>query len=168
MRTKTVSSSYWFLINSNVSALDTSTIGLQHLRNFTDGLQRIFLSQNILNFIKILDTDDENIPKQDLISKIEADVEIETGSKRNMVHAHVIIKIHHRTTIKFITNRISRFYARKYNQVVYTEPPKIIADHSIFFTQYQEKTRPKPGKLVIKNTIIPEDGTPMDFFYRYT
>ena len=106
MRLESVSSRYWFEINSNVVATNKSPEAVRKLQDFRDGLDRIFLSKNVLNFIDIIDQEDleDQIPKQKLISKIDSQAVIEVGPARGFLHAHILVTIIHRTTLRFTTS----------------------------------------------------------------
>ena len=139
MRLQSVSSRWFLLINSNVKEGNKTPAAMKK-RDFVLALKRIFLSRNILNFITIIDEEDEDMPKDKLISKVESDVALEVGPKTDCLHAHVLITIHHRSTIRFDTNMIMQYIALKYGFSVYASRPQLKDDTSIFFTRYQEKT----------------------------
>ena len=145
MRLESVSSRYWFEINSNVVATNKSPEAVRKLQDFRDGLDRIFLSKNVLKFIDIIDQEDleDQIPKQKLISKIDSQAVIEVGPARGFLHAHILVTIIHRTTLRFTTNWIARYFNLKYKDSFYVSPGRIKPDLGISFIRYMEKTMKK-------------------------
>jgi len=163
MRDKTVCSKYSFLINSNQPVTDQSPRALRRMNDFLLGLKRVFLSPNIINFILIKDEEDKQYPKPSLLSKIDADVSVEIGPEKKHLHAHVVVTIHHRTTVMLETNRVGRFIMQQYGHPIYVSPPKIIPDNTIALVQYSEKQRRKIHPLIIRSAISTEDGN-TEFF----
>jgi len=167
MRDNIVSSSYWFLANSNCSNFNPSPANQQKIKNFLEGIKRIFLSRNILNFIDIISEEDKNIPKQDLILEIRSELIEEVGEQNGMVHFHISVTIYHRTTLKLNVNRMAKFFIKMYNQVVYFSPPRIIPDNSVSIKRYQFKTVKRFPKLKINSTLVDIDNKSQNYFYAY-
>jgi len=158
MRDKLIRSRYFILINSNVSINTTTDIGKKHLQSFLKGMKEIFLSKNILNFIKIKDENDINIPKEKLIADITIEANLEYGDKNDYLHAHADVAIDHKTTLMLVTNRIVKYFAEKYNLSVFIPPPRIISDNSIAVKTYSRKMHIKHNFLYIFARLIQLNG----------
>jgi hypothetical protein len=167
MRIESVSSRWWMLINSNIKESDTRPEAVRKRKDFVEALKRIFLSKNILNFIDIKDEDDRDMPKEKLISRIDSEVALEVGTKGGFLHAHVLITVHHRSTIRLDSNRIMQYVSLKYNFSIYVSPPQLKPDQSIFFVRYQEKTMKRAPRLIIQGRLTFPDGHTDAFFHQY-
>lgn len=191
MRDKVVSSYYSFLINSNIVVPEGEGEGEggghnkenerdvsdseRKIKIFKDGLKRIFLSTNILNFIHlmgirdkvtkvIIPNEDIGTNKKDLIDKINTECVLEIGPRDRKLHAHVTVQIYHRTTLKFMTNDIITYFAQKKKISVFVSPPKIISDFSVNLYQYQVKDVEYKLHLRINSSLIGE-GEELNFFH---
>jgi len=160
MREKYVGSTYLGLINSNVSLNHSTPAKLEKVKKFIEGIKRLFLSSNILNMIEIKDPEDEGIPKDKLIQRINMEVYPEVGPEEGFVHVHYKVQIFHRTTLRLDCNRIANFFKNLYHMSVYAAPPKIISDRSVSMFNYGIKGRKKQGKLVIRSQIEGLDEIP--------
>ena len=162
MRDKVVRSKYFILVNSNTSIYNRSPEGRKRLNNFISGIKHIFFTKDVLNFIKILDEDDVDKPLYKLLNEIDIDINFEYGDNNDFLHAHIIVSIDHMSKIKFITNRIVRFFNLKYNMSVFVPPPKLVSDNTVSVVNYAKKQMKKKF-LIIASRINYIDGD-MEFF----
>lgn len=167
MRDKVVSSSYWFLINSNLNVHNPNPENQKKIKEFREAINRIFLSRNILNFISIIDEADVKIPKPDLLNEIRAEITFEIGSKNGLLHCHCAVTIYHKTTIKFNATDIMKYVRQEYGFSIYVSPARIVADYSVQIKRYQYKEMKKIPRLKINDVVIDENGQPKNFFYSY-
>lgn len=167
MRDLPVSSSYWFLINSNCSIHNPHPDSILKLKNFREYINRVFLSRNILNFINITNPDDKNIPKEQLFTELKSEVILEVGDNNNFLHAHITITVYHRTSIRLAIDKLSKFFSHNYHSVIYISPPKIIPDNSVLIKRYQYKALKKFPLLKIDSTITDELGVSKNYFFKY-
>ena len=167
MRPNLVSSSYWFLINSNLNIHNPQPSNQKKIKEFREAINRIFLSRNILNFIEIKDEADQKVPKNELINEIRSEVTLEIGEKIGLLHAHVSITVYHRTTISLNVNGMGNFIRKEYGFSVYTSPPKIISDYSVQIKRYQFKQMKRIPKLKIISVVTDENGMSKNFFFQY-
>lgn len=158
MRDKSVSSKYWFVLNSNVRMDDHTPAAAEKRANFFAGLKRVFMSQNILNFVKIKDEDDQSADKKQLISKMTSNVALEVGGTNDYLHAHCTVTIYHRTTVLFDVNDVSKYFYKKYGLTIFGSPPKIIPDPSITIYRYEEKQRKQPREWSLTAELEDIDG----------
>lgn len=168
MRDLSVSSMYYILINSNVRNSDDSQQAIVKREDFIKGLKRVFLSDNILNFINILDEADSEFSKPELLTRVQSDVIMEKGDQRDFFHAHITVKIWHRTTLRLCTNDIAQYFNLKYDMSVYVAKPKIVPDYSITYQRYGEKSMENKPRLIIQGTLTYRDGDVDHFFNQYT
>jgi hypothetical protein len=162
MRDQVVSSAYLFGINTNTKS------DQYRIKSFLDGLKRIFLSPNILNFIRINDEEDKaQHNKKDLISKIEIDINTEVGPHNSFVHCHCYVVIYHYTNLTLVGKDIQQYFANKYRIPVTVSPPKIQSDSKIHYIRYLQKQRKSRIPLTIQSRIVPEEGQPQTYYYTF-
>lgn len=151
MREEYYGSLYIGLINSNISSKDS------RFREKTDiwinGMKRMFLSSNVLNLIEIKSEEDNDIPKHQLIGTIEFNGVFEIGGKLGMPHCHYRIRIIHKTSVMFNTNRIMDLFRIWYNVSIYAGPPTLVGDRTIGFERYLDKAKTTKIKTSIVNVI---------------
>ncbi len=162
MRDNIVSSSYWFLINSNLNV--HNPLNTKKMVDFKEGIDRIFLSRNLLNFIRVKDEADSKIDKEKLLSEIRSEAILEIGDKNGLLHCHVSTTIYHRSTIKLETNDIAKFFTKNYGFVVYVSPPRLVSDHSVMIKRYQLKNIKNYPKLRIESVVIDENGEAKNYY----
>jgi len=169
MREEAVSSTYWFMINSHARKDDPSPVARKRIKDFVDGVHRIFMSPNVLNMIKILDEEDieEEIPKEKLIQRINCNITMEIGEKNGMYHCHVYINIHHHSTIMFVTNRVARYFNLKYGQSFMVSPGILKRIPDFLFDRYLEKSLKKLPALIINTLLTDENGDVEPYFKQY-
>jgi len=174
MRPKPVISHFEFMVNSNVpvphgiddiSEIQPGTARVNpKLFKFMDGLRRIFLSRNILNFIHITDKDDKREPKEDLIDKISSEVQVEIAPTTRMLHVHTTLIVHHRTTVAIQPTDFIIYFKNRYGMSIYASVPRILSDLSVRNYRYFDKGRKQKPALRIINSIIHSSGENMENF----
>jgi hypothetical protein len=159
MRDKIVVSSYFITLNSNVSVWQDDN--KDKIKSFACGIKRIFLSRNVLNFIKILDKDDKaTYDIRDLLNEINSEITFEVGPSNGYLHIHGLVTIFHRSTIKLVTNRFTRYFAKKYGLSIFSMPPRIIPNNSGSLKTYSYKDLSSVPRLSILSRVIPINGKP--------
>jgi len=166
MRDKIVRSRYFILINSNTSVLNQTPQAQKKLKDFMIGIKKILLTKNILNFIKILDQDDFDVPKEDLINSITSEGVFEVGTQNHYLHLHLDIAIDHRTTLMIVTNRITKYFNYIFNLSVFVPKGRLISDNSVSVKGYSFKTV-RRFKCMIKSVIVNIDGKTESFNYTF-
>jgi len=174
MRPKPVCSHLEFMINSNVpvpagiddmNEIEPGTAGVNpKLFKFLDGMRRIFLSRNILNFIHVIDQEDRGEPKQDLLDKITTEAQIEIAPTTRMLHAHITLIVYHRTTIEVQPMDFLAYFKKRYGMSIYASMPRIVSDFGVRNYQYFDKGRVQKPALRIINSIVHSTGEQMENF----
>ena len=167
MRDKIVRSHYFFVVNSNTSIKNKTPEGKKRLEDFVIGLKKIFLSENILNFIRINDEKDKNIPKQKLIMDINTEIDLEYGPENGYLHAHIDMIIDHMSNITLVCNRITKYYADKFGLSVFCPPPRFITDNTHAIKKYSRKMQ-RYTNLYITTQLINIDGEREIFTKKYS
>jgi len=174
MRPKPVLSHFEFMVNSNIpvpfgiddmSGVKPGTARVSpKLFKFLDGMRRIFLSRNILNFIHITDQKDRKEPKQDLLDKITTECQIEIAPTTRMLHAHITLIVHHRSTIAIQPTDFLVYFKKRYDMSIYASTPRIVSDFGVRNYQYFDKGRLQKPALRIINSIVHSTGEQMENF----
>lgn len=164
MRDTLVSSKYHILINSNTHVTPENK---DKLKKFVDGLKRILLSVNILNFIDIINDEDIKTPIQKLLYNIRIESTIETAPNTKYLHSHIKLTIQHFTTVDFNMRRLKKFFKHKIGMSVFAVS-KLASDSSLFETRYQIKDKDRDQmRLKIISDLSPENDKVQFFSYQF-
>lgn len=164
LRTKTVSTRYFILIDSKIKNIPEN---LDKIQLFKKTIEKIFFSLNILNFLKIEVDASKKLPVENVITSIRSVCVGEVGSVMNSLHYHCDIAILHRTRLQIQNRRITKYIIKNVGIVPFVAPPNIIADMSASIFTYQMKDVLHYPKLKISAEITHSGGVEKHFSFKF-
>jgi hypothetical protein len=148
-------SSVWFL--TIISNIPDKQANREKIDKFNRAVRKVFLSSNILNFLKVIVPETEK--KQQLIQEVSSDIETEVGDKQHRVHCHGTVKVFHYSTLEFNQPKLSKYFVQETgHQVAIQAKVSGGSAEETAMRRYMSKTRKVKRALTISGVVVGIDG----------